>query len=41
MGVEVQLNAFLTTALNGDEWSASRPQAPYTGGKSPLLPGRH
>jgi hypothetical protein len=32
-GVEVQLHAFLTLALDGDEWSASQPQ-----GKSPWYP---
>jgi hypothetical protein len=32
-GVEVQLHAFLTSALDGGEWSVSRPQ-----GKSPWYP---
>jgi hypothetical protein len=38
-GVDVQLHAFLTSALDGGEWSASRPAAlPPPPGKSPWYP---
>jgi hypothetical protein len=36
-GVELQLHAFLTSALNGSEWSASRPATLHPG-KEPLVP---
>jgi len=36
--VEVQLHAFLTSALDGGEWSSSR-SGRYTPGKTP--PGTH
>jgi len=35
MGVEVQFHTFLTTALVGGEWSASRPCRFIPGLKSP------
>jgi hypothetical protein len=35
MEVEVYLNAFLTTALDGGEWLASRPSRFYTGETAP------
>jgi hypothetical protein len=38
MGVEVQLHTFLTLALNGSEWSASRPNH-FTLGER--VPGTH
>jgi hypothetical protein len=34
-GLEVQLHAFLTSALKGDEWSASRPGRLTTGVRAP------
>jgi hypothetical protein len=37
-GVEVQLYAFLTSALDGGEWSASRPGRFTPQGKSPSYP---
>jgi hypothetical protein len=33
--VEVHFHAFLTSALDGGEWSASRPRSLYLQGKSP------
>jgi len=36
-GTEVQLNSFLTPALEGDEWSASRPGR-IASGNLPLYP---
>jgi hypothetical protein len=36
-GVELYLHAFLTSALGGSEWSASRPSR-FTPGKSPWYP---
>jgi len=36
-GLEVQLNAFLTSALDGGEWSASFPGRFTPGGKTPVL----
>jgi hypothetical protein len=37
-GVEVQLHAFLTSAVDGDDWSASRPGR-FTPGER--IPGNH
>jgi hypothetical protein len=37
VGVEVQLHSFLTSALDGSEWSASQPGR-FPPGKSPTLP---
>jgi len=34
-GVEVQLHAFITSAKDGDEWSASRPGRFIPGEKDP------
>jgi len=34
-GVEVRLHAFLTSELDGGEWSASRSRSLYLQGKSP------
>jgi len=36
-GMEVWLHVFLTSALDGDEWSASRPSR-FTPGKEPPVP---
>jgi hypothetical protein len=36
-GVDLQLQVFLTTALDGSEWSASRPRR-FIPGKRALLP---
>jgi hypothetical protein len=36
-GVEIYLQAFLASALDGGEWSASRPAA-LPSGKEPLVP---
>jgi hypothetical protein len=38
LGVEVQLHAFLTSELDGDEWSASRPGRFNPPRKEPLIP---
>jgi len=35
--IEIWLHAFLTSALDGDEWSASRPDY-FTCGERPLVP---
>jgi hypothetical protein len=35
-GVEVQLRVFLTSALDGGEWSASRPRRFTPGKKAPV-----
>ena len=37
-GVEIQLHSFLTSALEGDEWSASCPESFLSGKDSPQLP---
>jgi hypothetical protein len=37
-GVDVQIHIFLTSALAGGEWSASRPGRFTPGGKSPRYP---
>jgi hypothetical protein len=36
-GVDVYIHIFLTSALAGGEWSASRPES-FTPGKEPLVP---
>jgi hypothetical protein len=37
-GVDVQIHIFLTSALAGGEWSASRPGRFYPQGKEPPVP---
>lgn len=39
MGVELQLYFFLTSTINGGEWSASRSSS-ITPGKAPYLPSK-
>jgi hypothetical protein len=40
VGVEVQLPAFLTSTLDGDEWSAPSPDRITHGKESPVLTGQ-